>query len=263
MRIVRRFSSLVGIVGLVGVVLMSQAALAATVANGSFETGDFTGWTMTPQAQSAGEWTVNTGTSSPDSQHEIPGPSCATHQAVYDQQDESSAVLYQDLTLEAGETHTLTFTHWYQNFAMEEPADVSGLVHAHVDSPPVWGSPDTLDFQYDGVNQQYRVDIMKPSAEPTSVDPADILQTVFQTQDSSPATLDPTPVSVDLSAYAGQTVRLRFAAVDNESFLLVGVDCVSLTSTPIATSSTTSTTVAPTTTAAAAKAVTATPAFTG
>ena len=261
MRIGRRFTWVVALVGFVGVVVMSQPALAATVTNGSFETGDFTGWTVTPQTGSTGTWTVATGTSSPLSEHDTPAPSCDTHQAVFDQTGPSSAVLVQDLTLEAGETHTLSFTHWYVNY---DSTAVAGVVHPAVPVTPIWGSPDTLDFHYDGTNQQYRVDILKAGADPFSVAPGDVLKTVFQTQPGDPGSLDPTPVTVDLSAYAGQSVQLRFAAVDNDDYLNVGIDCVALTSTPIATSSSTSTTAAPTTTVAVAPAaVQAEPAFTG
>ncbi len=262
MRIGRRFTWAVALVGFVGIAVMSQPALAATVTNGSFETGDFTGWTVTPQTESAGTWTVATGTSSPLSEHPTPAASCDSHQAVYDQTEESSAVLIQDLTLEAGETHTLSFTHWYVNYDSSGPAS-EGL-HPAVDATPIWGSPDSLDFNFDGTNQQYRVDILKAGADPFSVAPADVLKTIFQTQPGDPGSLDPTPVTVDLSAFAGQSVQLRFAAVDNDDYLNVGVDCVALTSTPITTSSTTSTTAAPTTTVAVAPAaVQAEPAFTG
>ncbi len=227
--------------------------MAATVTNGSFETGDFTGWTNAAQANSGGTWSVYTGTESPDSENTIPAPACGTHAAVTDQGDPSSNVLYQDLTLEPGETHTLTFTHFYLNTAVEGESET-----------PLFASPASLDYTFDGQNQQYRVDIMKATADPFSVASADILQTVFQTQPGDAATMGPTPVTVDLSAYAGQTVRLRFAVAVNESVLNAGVDCVNLTSTPIATSTTTSTTAAPTTTAApVAKAVATTPAFTG
>ncbi len=239
-----------------GVLLMPQAAMAATVTNGSFETGDFTGWTTQAQDQqgAAGLWSVYTGTTPPLSGTTLPAPMCGTHAAVADQEEASSNVLYQDLTLEAGEAHTLTFTHYYNNTATEGDSDT-----------PLFASPATLDYTVDAANQQYRVDIMKASADPFSVASADILQTVFQTQPGDPATLAPTPVTVDLSAYAGQTVRLRFAVVVNQAVLNAGVDCVNLTSTPIpTTSTTTSTTAAPTTTAApAAKAVAAAPAFTG
>ena len=257
MHIVRRFSGIAAAVGLVGVLLAAQPALAATVTNGGFETGDFTGWTVTPEEDSAGTWTVATGTTSPISQHTVPAPPCDTHAAVYDESEVSSAVMYQDLTLAAGETHTLTFTHYYENYA--STGEVDELKGVQADTP-IWASPDSLDYNFDGTNQQYRVDIMKTSADPFSVASSDILKSVFQTEPGDPATLDPTEVTVDLSAFAGQTVRLRFAAVDNEDYLNVGVDCVALASTAIPT---TTTTTAPATTTTAPAPVEVQPAFTG
>ena len=266
MRAGRRFSwTAAAAVAVVGVVFASQAVAATTVTNGSFETGDFTGWTVIPQADSSGNWTVTTGTSSPIDQVTIPAPSCATHQAVFDQTGESSAVMYQDLAVPARATSTLTFTHWYANEATEGGEDVVGTKQL-LDDTPLWASPPTLDFTTDVDNQQYRVDIMKPTADLTSVASADVLKSVFQTEPGDPATLDPTGVTVDLSAFAGQTVRLRFAAVDNDFYLRVGVDCLALASTPISTtttSSTTTTTAPATTTTTAPVAVEATPAFTG
>jgi hypothetical protein len=257
MKLGRRFSWASAAAVFAVVLLLAPQAMAATVTNGGFETGDFTGWTVTPQSESNGTWTVATGTSTPLSEHEIAAPPCGTHAAIFDENDESSAVMYQDLSLAADATNTLSFTHYYVNYATTGEGDVT----------PVWNSPDTLDYTFDGTNQQYRVDIMKTSADPFSVDPSDILKTVFQTEPGDAASLDPTPVTVDLSAFAGQTVRLRFAAVDNWDYLNVGVDCVALTSTPLSTttsSSTTSTTAVPsTTTTTAPVAVEAAPAFTG
>jgi hypothetical protein len=253
MRIARRFASAATAVGLVGLMFLSLPALAATVTNGGFESGDLTGWTAVEQTDSAGTWSVYTGTSTPTSEHEIDAPPCDTHAAIFDQDEESASVLYQDLTLEAGETHTLTFTHYYRNYATVSDTET-----------PLWISPDTLDYTTEGGNQQYRVDIMKPTAAPDSVAASDILKSVYQTEPGDAADLAPTQVTVDLSAFAGQTVRLRFAASDSESYLNVGVDCVSLASAPIVTStSTTSTTAPPTTTTTAPAAVQAEPAFTG
>jgi hypothetical protein len=81
-------------------------------------------------------------------------------------------------------------------------------------------------------NQQYRVDVMKPTAPVNSLNPADILATVFATKVGDSETMSPTQFSVDLTPFAGQTVRLRFANVDNEYFFNAGVDAVSITSTP-------------------------------
>lgn len=81
-------------------------------------------------------------------------------------------------------------------------------------------------------NQQYRVDLLKPTAAPFSVEPGDILATVFRTKPGDPPALTPTLQVFDLSSFAGSTVRLRFAEVDNLSMFQAGVDAVVITSRP-------------------------------
>jgi CubicO group peptidase (beta-lactamase class C family) len=52
----------------------------------------------------------------------------------------------------------------------------------------------------------------------------DVLVNVFHTSPGDPARREPTEVSADVSARAGQTVRLRLATTDNQGPLRVGVD---------------------------------------
>jgi hypothetical protein len=52
----------------------------------------------------------------------------------------------------------------------------------------------------------------------------DVLVNVFHTSPADPARRQPTEVSSDLSAWAGQTVRLRLATTDNQGPLWAGVD---------------------------------------
>jgi CubicO group peptidase (beta-lactamase class C family) len=53
---------------------------------------------------------------------------------------------------------------------------------------------------------------------------SDVLANVFGTSPGDPARRQPTEVSMDVSAWAGQTVRLRLATADNQGPLRVGVD---------------------------------------
>jgi hypothetical protein len=93
-------------------------------------------------------------------------------------------------------------------------------------------TPATLDWFGTALNQQARVDIMLPSADPFSIAPGDILQNLFSTPVGSPLVSGYTLVNADvntvLAAHAGQTLRLRFAEVDNVNFFNFGVDQVSL-----------------------------------
>jgi hypothetical protein len=120
-------------------------------------------------------------------------------------------VLYQDIVLEPAMAHTLSLILYYANFNA------------------TFATPDSLDFTVDP-NQQYRIDLLKPAADPFSVASSDVLATLFRTNPGDPLTLAPTTKTFDLTPYAGQTVRLRFAEVDNRSFLLASVDNVRITS---------------------------------
>jgi hypothetical protein len=186
---------------------------AATIVNGGFETGNFTGWTVVNQSEGSGDWFVYTGTSSPLSGATIAAPPEGTHAAVTDQFGPGSHLLYQDVSLEAGFNHTLSLQVYYENQA------------------GVFATPPSLDSNV-FPNQQYRVDILSPSAPVTSVAPGEVLATVFQTDVGDPPSLAPMPISFDLSGFAGTTVRLRLAEVDNQFFFNASVDDVAVTSTP-------------------------------
>jgi hypothetical protein len=73
---------------------------------------------------------------------------------------------------------------------------------------------------------------MRPSTPIESLEPADILRTIFQTSPGDPRERKPTRLTADLSQFAGQTVRLRIANAVHEEFFNAGVDAVSISSTP-------------------------------
>ena len=76
------------------------------------------------------------------------------------------------------------------------------------------------------------MDFINPAASLFSTAPTDVLLNVFQTGPSTPAVLGYTTISADITSFlqarAGQTVRLRFAEVDNVNFFNMGVDNVSV-----------------------------------
>jgi hypothetical protein len=140
-----------------------------------------------------------------------------TKVATTSQRGAGSHVLYQDVTLEPGSTHILKLFIYWVNTA-------SSFL-----SP----SPATLSYT-DAANQQYRIDVMNPSAAVTSVAPGDVLTPIFQSQPSEPTRQAPKEITADLSAFAGQTVRIRLAEVDNHGFLSAAADDVRIESKPIA-----------------------------
>jgi hypothetical protein len=105
------------IVGLVGFSSLGSAAQAASVINGGFETGDFTGWEVVRQNNSNGDFFITGGESSPRSHHQIPTPSEGSNYAVTDQSGPGSYVLFQDIVLEANSSHQLSFDWFAQTSA--------------------------------------------------------------------------------------------------------------------------------------------------
>jgi hypothetical protein len=222
--------------------LAPGSASAATVVNGGFESGNLDGWTQVHSE--AGEWAAYFGNLIPSEREKVeeeeveyeeclegaldpeecafdpepeiffPPPS-GTYAAVTQQGFISEMAIYQDVALEPGQTHQLAMTLSYSTFeAITVP------------------SPNSL--QYDGrENEQFRVDVIKPSAPIFSVEPGDILATVFANKPGDPTRMGFTRFSTDLSAFAGQTVRIRLGNVVSEGELNAGADDIAITSTPI------------------------------
>jgi len=88
-------------------------------------------------------------------------------------------------------------------------------------------TPPTLSIN-DVPNQQIRIDIMNPDSDPFSVAPGDVLENLLLTEPGDPAIVLPTVATFNISAFAGQTIRLRFALANNEFFMNMGVDNVSI-----------------------------------
>jgi hypothetical protein len=191
-------------------------AKAAVIVNGGLEAG-FTGWTRADQVGSEGTFALQTGTASPVTASPVPAPPQGAFAAMTDAEGPGSHVLYQDFVVSAPVTPTtLTFSLFVQNQATE------------------FFSPDTLDFATPALNQQARVDILSVSVDPFSVAPGDVLQNLFRTVPGDPLTSGYDTLSFDitalLNAHVNQTLRLRFAEVDNVNLFQFGVDNVSFVS---------------------------------
>lgn len=92
--------------------------------------------------------------------------------------------------------------------------------------PLVKATPDTLAHALDEPNRQYRIDLIAVTAPIDALGPPHVLATIFSTSAGSPQRLAPTPFSLDLSPWQGQTVRLRLVVTDNRGALRAGVDDV-------------------------------------
>jgi hypothetical protein len=88
----------------------------------------------------------------------------------------------------------------------------------------------TEGLAFDGLeaNQQVRVDIMNPAAALDDVG-SGVLLNVFRTVAGDSLLIGPRTISADLTAFAGQTIRIRFVEVDNQLFQQFGVDAVDVT----------------------------------
>jgi hypothetical protein len=186
-------------------------AEAIGVPNGGFETGNFTNWNVANQPGGSGDWFVYSGTTSPLSAFTIAAPPQGTFAATSDQTGPGSHVLYRNIKLEDDMEHKLSFYLYYENRAGE------------------FFTPRTLDYTV-FPNQQYRVDLLRPKADPFTVDPDDIRATLFRTRVGDPSSLPPTLKTFNLTRFAGKTVRLRFAEVDNQLFFQASVDRVRVVS---------------------------------
>ncbi|HXS48119.1 MAG TPA: hypothetical protein VN756_11750 [Solirubrobacterales bacterium] len=201
--------------------LAAPGAAAATVVNGNFESGTLNGWHV-HQAIEAGNWFAYKGTDAPIGSKRgadpVQAPPQGTFAAISDEANPDTLILYQDIALEAEYTHRLGLLAYYDSY---EPIAIP--------------TPDTLSVD-EGIlggqsNQQFRIDVMRPDAPLESVDPADILITLFQTKPGAPQKMAPTRLTANLSAFAGQTVRLRIVNTAHEEVFNAGIDAVSISST--------------------------------
>jgi hypothetical protein len=162
--------------------------------------------------------------------------------AVADEHNPSSMILYQEIALEPGQTHQLSMYLNYHSFAPIFAPDSleSNKINEEEEMllPPMMSKMQpravTAAEEEAERNQQVRVDVLRAGAPLKSVRPADVLATVFATKNGAAQQIPWTHLTADLSPFAGQTVRIRVAAVDTEFYLNAGVDAVSIASAPIA-----------------------------
>lgn len=192
----------------------APAGAAPLLTNGGFESG-LAGWTTADAIGSAGTFAVQSGSSSPVNGDVVPAPPQGSQAAMSDGDGPGAHALYQDflVPLDSGSS-TLTFSLFVGNRADR------------------FATPDSLDFAGRPLNQQARVDILRGGTDPFSVAAGDVLTTVFRTTVGAPLVSGYTSFSIDLSLLLflnrGQTLRLRFAEVDNLAPLQLGVDAVEI-----------------------------------
>lgn len=200
---------------------LGPARAAELVVNGGFEQNGgagsqgFTGWTSASQPGSQGGFFAQQGTKGALTPVAVPSPVEGSYAAMSDQPGPGSHVLYQDIAIPSGQQQVMLNARVFVRNAA-----------------PLAAAPASLDFSGAAPNQQARIDVMQPSAALDDVG-SGVRANVFQWP-ASGAPGHPVgssgyqDVSLDLTAYAGQTVRLRIAEVDNRQSLFFGVDAVSV-----------------------------------
>jgi D-alanyl-D-alanine carboxypeptidase len=176
-----------------------------------FESGALTDWRAV--GGGSGGWFIYTdGSKAPDRARsdpnvpfDLPNPPQGKFAAVTDANGPGTRILYRDVKLDG--RFRLHLSVFY--------AGVGGF-----------SSPQTLAYDDAGANQQFRIDLVAPAAPIDSVAHRDVLANIFATSAGDPDRREPSTVSVDLSRWAGRTVRLRLAATDNNGPLRAGVDDV-------------------------------------
>ncbi|MFO0857935.1 MAG: hypothetical protein U0640_11325 [Phycisphaerales bacterium] len=182
--------------------------------NGTFETG-LGGWFAANQLGSDGSFLHQSGAISPVNGLSVQSPPQGLFAAMTDGGGPGSHVLYQDFVIPSGVTNALiSFSLFVNNTAT------------------AFSTPTHLDFATTALNQQARVDVLTSTSNPFSTAAADVLQNLFQTAVGSPLTTGYTSFTFDatalFAAHQGETVRLRFAEVDNVNIFNFGVDDISV-----------------------------------
>ena len=188
-----------------------SSAAAAGVVNGDFETGTLEGW-QTHYQTGEGEW-VTYERAEAEEPGEILRPPSGKYAALTEfHRRRDSAILYQDVALEPAADHQLSMYLYYVAGADRRPSP-NTLVVAEAGAGRKPAGPSR---RHEAVGADR---IARPRRHPRDR---------LRQQGRRPRELAPTRLTADLSAFAGQTVRLRIAVAAHEEPMVAGVDGVSI-----------------------------------
>jgi len=181
---------------------------------GTLNTNAIPCWTVVDQEGGSGSWCNQGGTIAPlgpclGSFTPVPTPPEGSLSAMTGQSGPGSHALYRCGVLRSG---AISFQLYINNQAGQ------------------FATGSSLDFN-ELPNQQFRADLVSAaavSANPFTVAPADVLLNLYQTDPGDPPESGYDVISTDASAFVGQQVCIRFAEADNQFFMNVGVDAVSI-----------------------------------
>ena len=189
----------------------------APESNNSFESGPvwtnlIPCWTVVDQENGFGSWCNQSGRFTPQgdcagSYTAVPSAPAGIQTAMSNGFGPGSHLLYRCGVLESA---TLSFEL------------------ALINSADDFYTPLSLDYRR-VPNQQFRADLVTAAGmilDPFTLDPADILLNIYQTQPGDPLSSGFDLIAADVTPYMGQEVCLRFTEVDTQHFLRAGVDDV-------------------------------------
>ena len=212
-------SALFGIVLVLG--LTAPSFGMELLNNGTFETGDLSGWSTAniSSANQSFEAVLSGSTNTPNSLNAITPNTAGTgsYYALSDPLVNDALALLQSFTVSGSGTLTLTFDMFVNSQNINQPFGSDGTLQ-----PNIFGA----------LNQHTRVDILTASADPLSTAGGDVVTNLYlgvDTSDTSPNPNDFTGYSFDLTSILeeGQTYQIRFAQVARIT-LNTGIDNVSL-----------------------------------
>lgn len=132
---------------------------------------------------------------------DVPNPPQGKFAAVTDMNGHGRRILYRDVILDG--RYRLHLTVFYVNAGCFSALQTDGTIEN---------------------NQQYRIDLVAPSAPLTSLAKDHLLANIFHAAPGDPSRLEPKIVTFDLSPWQGQIVRLRLTEADKQGPLRAGVD---------------------------------------
>lgn len=221
---------------------LTQLAVAPAYAqtqlltNGGFETGNFTGWTLTDLNTSGNTGAFLIGNNIPDTNltpaspstplEEFPsvGARTGNYYAVTDATGAGAHALLQNFTVSAfSKSLTLSFDMFVNDWNGAGALNTAGSLDPN--------QQDSLGSLIP--TQLARVDILAGNAADFSTSSADIVASLYLGEDAGNPPNPYTHYQFDLTSalQAGQSYRLRFGEVDNQFTLNLGVDNASLVST--------------------------------
>lgn len=182
----------------------------ASQASEDFESGCLANWRV--DQRGAGGWFPYTdGRTPPSAAHtdpnfrfDVPGPPQGKFAAITDMNGPGRLILYRDIVLDG--RYTLRLTFFYVNGGAFSAATTTA-------------ERNTINDE-----QQYRIDLVSAAAPVDSAAREHVLATLFQSRPGDASPRQPTELTLDLSPWAGQTVRLRLVAANNQAPLRAGVD---------------------------------------